>query len=73
MEIITQEHLASNLVKSILAELWQQHTNDKEAHESAQDFDDWVYERLADLGEAAYHEIGEMYGDLDGAINEVME
>lgn len=72
MEIITQESLAKNLVKRILADLYAEYTSDLEAHENAQTFDDWMYERLADLGEAAYHEIGEMYGDLDDAIKEVM-
>lgn len=72
MEIITQEHLASNFIKIILAELWQEFVNDKEAHEAAQTFDDWMYERLADLGEAVYRAIGEHYGDLDSAIEEVM-
>lgn len=73
MEIITTEGLASNLVKGILAELWQEFVNDKEAHESCITFDEYVWtHNLVSLGEAAYQAIGEMYGDLDDAINEVM-
>lgn len=74
MIIITISHLVDPFVKSILAELWQQYTNDKEAHESCITFDEYVWtHNLVSLGEAAYQAIGEMYGDLDGAINEVME
>lgn len=72
MEPITQESLASNLVKRILADLWAEYANDKEAHEEAQSFDSWVWEDLHDLGEKTYEAIGEMYGDLDDAIDEVM-
>lgn len=73
MEIITQEHLASNFIKNILAELWQEFVNDKEAHESCMTFDMYVWNSLQDLGQATYEAIGAKYGDLDSAINEVME
>ncbi len=66
--IITKEALAETLVSRILGDLYAEYANDKEAHESAQTFDDWMYERLNELGEAAYHVIGDMYGDLDEAI-----
>lgn len=75
MKIITQEHLASNLVKRILAELWQKYEMSGLAHdhENGSSFDDFVWNRLQDLGQATYEAIGEMYGDLDGAVNEMME
>lgn len=73
MEIITQEHLADNFIKNILAELWQDYTNDKHAHDECIMFDEYVRNRLRDLGQATYEVVGEMYGDLDGAVSEVME
>lgn len=75
MEIITQEHLASNFIKSILAELWQEYEMSGLAydHENGSSFDDFVWNRLQDLGQATYEAIGAKYGDLDGAVNEVME
>jgi hypothetical protein len=72
MEIITQEHLASNFIKRILAELWAEYINDKDAHESGMSFDLHVWTGLQELGDATYKAIGEMYGDLDDAISEVM-
>ena len=69
--IITKEMLAETLVKRILANLWVEYTNDKMAHEDAISFDEWVWERLDNLGEATYEAIGEMYVDLDDAIKAV--
>lgn len=73
METITQEHLASNLVKRILSELWAEYEQYLFAHEEATSFDMYVWSRLEDFGRITYEAIGEMYGDLDGAVNEVME
>lgn len=73
MEIITQESLAKNLVKRILGDLWAEYENDLFAHETAESFDMYIWNRKDELGQAAYEAIGEMYGgDLDIAINEVM-
>ena len=71
MEIITQESLASNFIKNVLADLYAEYTNDKEAHEDCKSFDEYVWDCLEDLGRAAYEQIGSMYGDLDDAVNEV--
>lgn len=75
MHIITQEHLADNFIKNILAELWQEYEMSGLAHdhENGSSFDDFVWNRLEDLGRTTYEQIGEMYGDLDDAVNEVME
>jgi hypothetical protein len=71
MKIITKEMLVETMVKNILADLWQEYVNDKEAHEVGESFDEWVWLRLSDLGEAVYEKIGAMYGDLDDAVKEV--
>ena len=73
MQIITQESLAETFIKNILATLFETYSSSKVDHENATSFDEYVWERLSELGHATYEQIGEMYGDLDGAINEVME
>jgi len=75
MKIITQEHLASNLIKNMLDQLYLEYEMSGLAfdHENGSSFDEYVWNRLQDLGQATYEAIGEMYGDLDSAINEVME
>jgi hypothetical protein len=71
MKIITKEMLAETMVKNVLSDLWAEFINDKEAHEECVTFDEWVWFRLSDLGEAVYEQIGAMYGDLDDAAKEV--
>jgi hypothetical protein len=71
MEIITQESLAKNFIKHVLADLWEEYQNDKEAHKEAQSFDEYVWNQVENLGRAAYEQIGSMYVDLDDAVNEV--
>lgn len=74
MEIITQEHLASNFIKNILVELYKEYEISGLGldWENPTSFDDYVWNRLQDLGLAVYQQIGEHYGDLDAAIDEVM-
>ena len=65
--IITKEMLAESVVKSILAPLWNQYIQDKQAHEDCITFDEYVWEQLPELGQATFDVISDMYGDLDGA------
>lgn len=53
--------------------LFETYSSSKVDHENAISFDKYVWERLSELGHATYEQIGEMYGDLDDAIKEVME
>lgn len=74
MNIITKESLVEGFVKRILKEMFSEY----ERHESNIDnaggisFDEFVFQRLNELGQATYEAIGDMYGDCDDAINEVM-
>lgn len=72
MEIITQESLASTLVKAMLQEIYDEYVRDVLIPDKLQTFDGYVWERLETFGESVYIMIGRMYGDLDEAISEVM-
>lgn len=73
--IITESHLVDPFVKRILTGLFNQYSE----HVSNGDwegqisFDEYVWIRLQELGQATYEAIGEQYGDLDEAINEVSD
>ena len=73
--IITQEHLAETLVKAILQPLYDEYLQSGLGldRENGSSFDEFVWNRLGDLGQAAYEAIGDKYGDLDEAAKEIME
>lgn len=73
--IITESHLVDPFVKRILTELYSDYERSGLTydHENGSSFDEYVWIRLKELGQATYEAIGEQYGDLDEAINEVMK
>ena len=72
MNIITKEMLVETFIKNVLSELYNDFVNDRVAHESCITFDEYIYQhRIDDLGLAVYDAIGEMYGDLDDAMDSV--
>lgn len=72
MQVITQESLAETFIKNILATLFETYSSSKADHENATSFDEYVWERLSELGHATYEQIGEMYGDLDDAVDRLL-
>lgn len=74
MGIITQESLASTLVKTMLQEIYDEYVRDVLIPDKPQTFDEYVWERREMFGVSVYAVIalGNMYGDLDEAISEVM-
>ena len=71
MNIITKEMLAKTFIKNVLSELYDDFVNDKTAHENCITFDEYAFNNLDILGLAVYDVIGEMYGDLDNAVDSV--
>ncbi len=72
MDIITKEHLAETFIKNIFADLHSDYTELITATGSKLTFDEFVYSRLADLGEAVYTLIGSKYGNCDNMAQAVM-
>lgn len=74
MNIITKESLVEGFVKSILKEMFSEYERYERNidHAGGISFDEYVFQRLNELGQATYNAIGELYGDCDDAINEVM-
>ena len=71
MNIVTKEMLVETFIKNVLSGIYDAFVNDKFAHENCITFDEYVYDRTGELGLAVYDTIGEMYGDLDEAMENV--
>lgn len=63
----TIEGDASYVFKALISALYLDYLVDGESHIS---FDEYLYNHLADLGEAAYQFIGGYFGDADTAVTD---
>jgi hypothetical protein len=69
MNIITTDQLLQTALTQILAPLYEQYQAEVP---DGDNFDEWLYNNLSDLGEALYNLIGDEYGDADDAASELL-
>jgi hypothetical protein len=67
MEFNTVESTAGHVFKGILAEMHKDYMAANDNDPVYYDFDRYLWENLATLGEAAYNFIGDYFGDADQA------